>query len=123
MATANLNDMAILATDSVFGSRVFAALIQFCTTVVPSETITSTTVQLHVARKNYAAQVLNNPNQYKPLFINAVSSNSIVANEATAAGTLAGMTGQQIATAALLCLDTDINNAVAAAFNAFISGI
>ena len=123
MATANLNDMAILATDTVFGSRVFAALIQFCTTVVPSEAISSTTVELHMARKVYAAAVLNSPNQYKPLFINAVASNSIVANEATAAGTLSGMTGQQVATAALLCVDADINNAVAAAFNAFISGI
>lgn len=123
MATANLNDMATLATDAVFGNRVFMALIQFCTNVVPGEAITSTSVQLHVARKNYAAQILNNPNIYKPLFVNAAAANAIVANEATAGGTIVGDTSGPLATAALLCLDADINNAVAAAFNAFVSSI
>lgn len=123
MATANLNDMATLASDTVFGSRVFMSMIQFCTNVVPSESITSTTVQLHVARKNYASQVLNNPNTYKPLFVNAVSANQIVASDATASGTIVGMTTGPLATAALLCTDTDINNAVASAFNAFVSNI
>lgn len=121
MATAVLNDMAVLATDTVFGNRVLMSLIQFCTVTVPTEAITSTTIQLHVARKNYASQVLNNPNTYKPLFINAVAANQIVANDATASGTLVG--SGTVATQALLCTDTDINNAVAAAFNAFVSNI
>lgn len=119
MATANLNDMSILAVDSVFQNRVLMALIQFCTNVVPSEAITSTTVQLHVARKNYAAAVLNNPASYKPLFVNAVAANQIVANDATASGTLVG--SATIATQALACTDTNINNAIAAAFNAFVA--
>lgn len=123
MATANLNDMSTLATDTVFGNRVFMALIQFCTNVVPGESITSTTVQLHVARKNYAATVLNNPNVYKPLFVNAVAANQNVANDATVSATIVGLTAGPLATAALLCTDTDINNAVAAAFNAFVSNI
>jgi hypothetical protein len=33
------------------------------------------------------------------------------------------MTGTQVGTAAAACVVSDINNAVAAAFNAFISGI
>lgn len=123
MATANLNDMATLATDVVFGNRVFMSMVQFCTTVVPSETISSSSVQLHVSRKNYAAQILNSPNTYKQLFVNAVAANSIVANEATAGGTLVGQTSTQIATTTLLCLDNDINNAVAASFNAFVAAI
>lgn len=123
MATANLNDMATLATDTTFSSRVLIALVQFCTTSVPGESITSTTINLHQQRKAYASQILNNPNTYKPLFTNAVAANQIVANEATAAGTIVGATTQTLATAALLCLDADINNAVAAAFNAFIAGI
>lgn len=123
MATANLNDMATLATDVVFGNRVFMAMVQFCTSVVPSEAISSSSVQLHVSRKNYAAQILNNPNNYKPLFVNAAAANSIVANEATATGTLVGQTPTQIAATALLCLDNDINNAVAASFNAFVASI
>ena len=123
MATANLTDMSILATDTTFGNRVLASLTQFCTSSIPSEAITGTTVQLHIARKQYASQVLNNPNNYKPLFINAAAANQIVANDATASGTLVGMTQPQVATAAAACTDADINNAIAAAFNAFISGI
>lgn len=123
MATANLNDMSVLATDTVFGNRVLMSLIEFCTSSIPGESITGTTVQLHIARKQYASQVLNNPNTYKPLFINAVAANQIVANDATAGGTIVGGTTQSIATAALLCTDSDINNAVAAAFNAFVSNI
>jgi hypothetical protein len=123
MATANLTDMSILATDSVFGNRVLESLVLFCWSTVPGESITSATVGLHAARKNYSAAVLNNPAVYKPLFINAVSTNQTVANEATAGGTLVGLTPTQVATAAAACLDADINNAVAAAFNAFIQGI
>lgn len=123
MSVANLNDMATLATDTVFGQRVFMALIQFCSIVVPGEAISSGALMLHVARKNYAAAVLNNPNVYKPLFVNAVAANQIVANDATTAGTIVGDTTGPLAAAALLCTDTDINNAVAAAFNAFIAQI
>jgi ATP-dependent exoDNAse (exonuclease V) beta subunit len=123
MATANLNDMATLATDPVFGNRVLSALILYCGTTVLNEAITAASVAQHNARKNYASQVLNNPTFYKPLFVNVVSVNQIVANEATATGTIVGQTGATLATSALLCLDSDINNAVAAAFNAFIAGI
>jgi len=123
MATANLNDMATIATDAVFGNRVLMSLIEFCTTSIPGEAITGTTVQLHIARKNYASAVLNNPSFYKPLFVNAAAANQIVANDATVNGTLVSMTPAQLATAALLCTDSDINNAVAAAFNAFVSNI
>jgi len=121
MATAVLNDMAVLALDTVFGNRVLMSLVQFCTVTIPSETISPTAVQLHIARKNYAAQVLNNPNTYKPLFVNAVAANQIVANDATVNGTLVG--SSTIPAQALLCTDSDINNAVASAFNAFVSSI
>jgi hypothetical protein len=123
MATANLNDMATLATDPVFGNRVMSSLTLYCGTTVLNEAITAASVAQHNARKNYASQVLNNPTFYKPLFVNVVSVNQIVANEATATGTIVGQTGATLATSALLCLDSDINNAVAAAFNAFIAGI
>jgi hypothetical protein len=124
MATANLTDMSILATDTVFGNRILMSLVQYCVvTVAGSESITTSTVQIHIARKAYAAQALNNPTLYKPLFINAVAANQTVANDATAGGTLVGKTAAQVATAAALCTDTDINNATATAFNAFVSTI
>lgn len=122
-ATANLTDMSILATDSVFQNRIVIALTLFCWSTVPSESITSSTVPQHTARKNFCAQILNNPNNFKTQFVNLVAANQTVANEATAAGTLVGMTGAQVATAAAATLDADINNAIAAGFNAFIAGI
>ena len=121
--TANLTDMSILATDTVFGNRVVVALTLFCWSTVPGESITSATAPQHTARKNYCAQILNNPANYKTQFVNLVAANQTVANEATATATLVGMTGAQVATAAAATLDADINNAIAAGFNAFIAGI
>jgi hypothetical protein len=123
MATANLNDMATLAADPTFGNRVFAALMIYCSNTVMNEAVSAATLAQHNARKSYAAQILNNPTFYKPLFVNVVASNQIVANDATASGTIVGETGTTLTTSALLCTDTDIENAVAAAFNAFINGI
>lgn len=123
MAIANLTDMSILATDTTFQNRIVMALTLFCWNTVPTESITSATSPQHVARKNFCAQILLNPNNYKTQFVNLVAANQTVANEATAAGTLVGMTGAQVATAAAATLDADINNAIAAGFNAFIAGI
>lgn len=123
MATANLNDMATLTTDSVFGNRVLMSAVQYCTITVPTESITGTTVQIHVSRKQFASSVLNNPSFWKPLFVNAVAANQIVANDATTNGTIVNAASSVIAAAALLCTDTDINNAVASAFNAFVANI
>lgn len=122
-ATANFTDMSILATDTVFGNRVQASLTVFCWNTVLSESITAATLPQHVARKNYCSQVLNNPTNYKAIFVNLAAANQTVANDATAGGTLVGMTGAQIATAAAAVLDGDISNAIAAAFNAFVNGI
>lgn len=123
MAIANLTDMSILTTDTTFQNRVVAALTMYCWNTVQNESIVASSLAVHMARKNYAAQVLNNPNNYKTQFVNLVAANQTVANDATASGTLVGMGTAQVATAAALCTDTDINNAVAAGFNAFIVGI
>lgn len=123
MAVANLTDMSILATDTTFQNRVAQSLFIYCWNSVPGESVSSTNLAQHIARKALSAAILNNPTNYKPLFVNVVSANQTVANDATAAGTLVGMTTQQVATAAQSCTDTDINNAVAAAFNAFIPGV
>ncbi len=125
MATANLNDMQTLTTDPVFGNRVLLSAIQFFTTVLPTEAVATTAAgcSVHTARKNYAANFLNNPTIYKPLFVNAVAANQIVANDATTNGTIVGLVSSALAVQALLCTDTDINNAVAASLNAFIGSI
>ena len=123
MATAVLADMVQLQTDTTLKGRISAAVEEYCTVGLPGEAITNATAEAHIKRQQYAAQILNNPSFYDPFFQQAVCCNQIVANDATAGGTLVGMTPTQIATAAALCLDTDIANAVAAAFNAFIAGI
>jgi hypothetical protein len=126
MATANFRDMSILAQDLTFGNRVASSLWIFCTVAIPGEAVSDATYKIHQSRKAYAQTILNNQNTYKPLFVNVVASNQTVANEATAGGTLAGLTtgaGSQVETAALLCLDADINNAIAASFNSFVPGL
>lgn len=123
MAIANLNDMQTLATDPTFQARVAMSLYQYCSSTVPNEAISAATLALHIARKNFATQVLNNPTSYSKLFVNAAAANQTVANDATTNGTIVGQTGATLQTSALLCTDTDINNAVAAAFNSFIPGI
>lgn len=123
MAIANLTDMSILATDATFQNRVAESLFIFCWSTIPGEAVSASNMAQHIARKNLAAAILNNPSNYKPLFVNVVAANQTCANDATTGGTLVGMTPTQIATAAAAVLDTDINNAVAAAFNAFIPGL
>lgn len=124
MATANLTDMSILVTDPTFQNRVMMSLVQLICTTIPGESITAATLAQHVARKNFGQQIMNGPpDNYKLRFVEAVAANQTVANEATAGGTLVGLTVTQLAAAAALCLDADINNAVASAFNSFIAGI
>lgn len=122
-ATANFNDMQTLMGDPVFGNRVLIALVQYCIVTVAPETPAANGAQVHSLRKNYCANVLNNQTAYKSLFVTAAAVNQIVANEATASGSIVGQTGATLATSALLCLDADIQNAVASALNAFIGGI
>lgn len=121
MTIANLTDMSLLAVDTTFGSRVMMGIVLYCSSTVLNEAITAATLGEHVARKNFAGQILNNQANFKSIFVNMVACNQIVANEATTNGTLVG--AANVATQAALCLDADINNAIAAAFNALIAGI
>jgi len=123
MATANFRDMSILATDATFGNRVAASLTVYCWQTVGGE---SAGTAFHAQRKDLASRILLEPSGFKTQFVAIVACNQIVANEATTNGTLVGLTvgsGSQLETAALLCTDTDISNAVAAGFNPCISGI
>ena len=123
MATANSTDMSILATDSTFANRVAIELAQYCWNVVASEAITTATLPQHIARKNLASQILNNPSQFNPRFVTVVASNQTVADQSVANGTLVGQGTAAVATAAALVTDANINNAIAASFNAFIPSI
>lgn len=123
MATANFRDMSILQTDATFGNRVAVALTIYCWQTVGGE---SAGTAFHAQRKDFASRILLDPGAFKPQFVAIAACNQTVANEATTNGTLVGLTtgsGSQLETAALLCTDSDISNAVAAGFNPCISGI
>ncbi len=114
---ASFNDMALISTDSTFINRVASALWQACVSIA-----NEAAARDHPARKAYAAQILNNPNTYKPLFVNVVSVDTTVIADATQAGTVVITTGN-VAAQAALATDAHMATAVSAAFNAFISGI
>lgn len=119
---ATLFDMQLIANDTSFKGRVQASVYAFCVVTVQSETANN-----HTLRKAYASQVLNAPNTFMNNFVWAAASNQTLANDViTAAGSnfTASTTPAQVAAAVTTgtptttgATDTDINNAVAAAFN------
>lgn len=122
--TATSLDMELIAGDTVFANRVKALTFAYCDTTVQSETANN-----HTARRSYCQQILNNPNTYIPNLVWAAASNQTLANDVvttlgrnfTASDTTSTIAGA-VTTATPLttgATDTDINNAVAAAFNAF----
>lgn len=117
MATATETDMEILTTDVTLGLRIQEAYEKYISTTVFSEAITEATVIVHEARVAFGRQVLQNPDNWKRQFVAMVCANQIVANDATAGGTLVGMTTQQVATAAAAIPDSDVDNAIAAGYN------
>lgn len=114
---ASYNDMSLLANDATFQGRVASALWQSCVSIA-NEAWSS----VHEARKGYVSQILNNPNFYKPFFVNVVSVDATCISDATANGTVA-LTGSNAAAQAALVTDAHISAAISAAFNAFIPGI
>ena len=120
---ATLFDMQLIAADTALKGRVQAAVYEYAIVTINSES----GVANHSIRKNYAAQVLNNPNQFIPNFVWACASNQILANDViTAAGANFTATTTTATVAAAVttatptttgATDTDINNAVASAWN------
>ncbi len=119
MATASLFDMSAIAQDVAFSNRVKASLYAYCTTTLQSETANN-----HPARRSYASQVMNNPNEFIPDFTWAAASNQTLADGIITNGNVGlhfDATTTSLAIAAAVAAggtDTNINNAVANAFNA-----
>jgi hypothetical protein len=114
---ASYSDMSFLAADVNFNARVGSALWQQCVNIA-SETWSAT----HTARKQYVVQILNNPSNYKPFFVNIVSVDTSVIADATVGGTVV-LSAANAAAQGALVTDVHIGNAISGAFNAFISGI
>lgn len=119
MATASLLDMQFIAQDSFFANMVKSSVYGYCISTVQSETNNS-----HQARKAFAASVLNSPNTYIPNFTWAAATNQTLADGVITTGNAgAHFTTSTTAAAVTAAVqagstDTNINNAVASAFNA-----
>jgi len=115
--------MALIAADVTFKGRVQAAVYQYAIQTINAET----GVVNHDRRKNYANQVLNDPNASIPDFVWAAASNQTLANDVVTANvtnftpaTTAAVVAAAVTTATPTitgATDTDINNAVANAWN------
>src|SRR5258708_18791955 len=79
MAVATLLDMALIAADVTFKGRVQAAVFQYAIQTINGGG-NELTLSNHDRRKNYAAQVLNDPPSFIPDFVWAVASNQTLAS-------------------------------------------
>jgi phosphotransferase system IIB component len=130
MSTANLEDMALMSADALFGNRVMMAVTVFCWSTVPSDNIATVGATAHRLRQDLASKILLEPTAYKQQFVNIVSSNQIAANGACSGGTLVGMAAAAVTAAITTATptttgttDQNISDAIAAAFNFCISGL
>lgn len=128
MATANSFDESLIAASVPFGNRAKALLFAYCISVSTESVGGVVTINNHKVRKDYASQVLNNPDTYVPNFVWAAAANQTLANDVLTIGntnanfnssTTSAQVDAAIAATTASTLDADINNAVAAAFNAF----
>ena len=120
MATASLLDKQFIAQDTFFQNMVKASVFQYATTTVQTAQSGGNVVQ-----KNYAAQVLNNPNNFIPNFTWAAAVNQTLADAVITTGNAGAhfttSTTTATVTSAIQAAGLDptlVNNAVAAAFNA-----
>jgi hypothetical protein len=116
----NLNDQAVLAADTLFQNRALESFFGFCANSIKGE---GTTVAYHNQRSALCQQVLlaqaTGTGSWKVVLAQVAAANATVVGDATAAGatplTSANADAQQA-----LVVDTDLNNALAAAFNEFL---
>jgi hypothetical protein len=115
----NLSDQQFLASDATFQSRALQSFVGFCVSTVLTE---SATTALHRQRVQFCQAVMgtvNGPANFKINIAEVAASNATVVSDATAGGGTPLTTGN-VATQAPLVVDTDLNNAIAAAFNIFV---
>jgi hypothetical protein len=124
--TPTLSDSFNLSNSAIFKGRVQISLVSTCMNI-NSEAISGTMpLALHLLRKNQVAQILNPANfsTWVSQFALLAAANATVVSDATTATTnyvpITTSTGDTVQPN---IPDTDINNAVSAAFNAVIPGV
>lgn len=119
-AAATTNDQAVLSADQLFQNRGLESFIGFCVSTIISENPHS--VAYHTQRVAFCQTVMgtiNGPGNYKVNIAEVSAANATVIGDATQSGTVALTTANADAQQALVT-DTDLSNAIAAAFNIFI---
>lgn len=133
--TPTLSDSYWLAQSVVFQHRVQSALLTYCNTVsneTPTGISGSNPSFVHQARKNQVANILNPSsfaNWLQQFTMMAAIDGNLIAAATVATGTYVPITSGAVGDTQAadgqspIVTTTLINNAVAAAFNSFISGI
>jgi hypothetical protein len=107
------NDKYLLANEPTFQNRVKMSLIAACI-AIKNEAVGA----YHSERETFAVAVMNNPEGFKALVANGVSTDTNVINDATATGATI-LTTANIAAQQALVTDPHIDTAIASQFNSF----
>lgn len=113
---ASYSDKYVLSADQGFQNRVRTALLTYCGTVITNDTNATLYSKERRAR---AVAIVNQPENFKPLYANAAALDALVIGDATNGGTVV-LTAGNIAAQAPLVTDAHIDAAIAAQFNYFI---
>jgi hypothetical protein len=111
----NYTDQQLLAADLTFQARVRQALLKGCVAIKAED---PTTTPFHREREAFAVSVANNPDAYKILMSQSISSAANVINDATVSGATP-LTSGNVATQAALVTDAHIDAAITANFTSF----
>jgi hypothetical protein len=116
----NLNDQQVLATDPTFQARSVESFIGYCFGTVLGE---NHGVPYHPQRAVFCQTVLiangTGTGSWKTVLAQVAAANATVLSDATATGGTP-LTSGNVAAQQAVVADTDLNNAIAAAFNLFI---
>ncbi len=114
-ASPNYSDQQLLAADVTFQARVRQALLKGCVSIKAED---PNSTPFHREREAFAVSVANNPDAYKTLMSQSISSNSNVINDATVSGATP-LTSGNVAAQAALVTDAHIDAAIASNFTSF----
>jgi hypothetical protein len=112
---ASRSDQAILAADPTFINRVRQSLIAACISITNEGWSGG---PIHRQRAARAEAILNEPDNFKPIYAMSVATDANVISDATVVGTVV-LTAANSAAQAALVTDAHMDTAVSAQFNSF----
>jgi hypothetical protein len=121
-ASPNLTDQTWLSQDPTFQNRVRESFINYCNTTILVEN--GTTAINHIKRINFCSSLIATIgalDNFKVNMAELVAANGTVISDATVAGATPITSAAIAITQAAIIPDSDINNAMGASFNLFLS--